>query len=59
MMRIGVTQLYYDPLANGILDLQELCKTDAISRSKTEVLHRILTHYLRLILCGFTYRLTT
>jgi len=49
MLRIGATQHYHDPLANGILDLQELSKThDAISGAKTEVLHRILTHYLPL-----------
>ena len=49
MLRIGATQRYHDPLAAGINDLQELSKThEAISRAKTEVLHRILTHYLPL-----------
>jgi transposase len=49
MLRIGATQRYHDPLATGINDVQELSKThEAISRAKTEVLHRILTHYLPL-----------
>jgi len=49
MPRIGATQHYYDPLAQGILDIQELSKThEAVSKAKTEVLHRILTHYLPL-----------
>jgi transposase len=49
MLRIGACQRYYDPLAQGISDLQELSKThEAISRAKTEVLHRLLTHYLPL-----------
>jgi transposase len=49
MLRIGATQRYYDPLAEGINDLQELSKThEAISKAKTEILHRILTHYLPL-----------
>lgn len=49
MLRIGATQRYYDPLAQGILDIQELSKThEAVSKAKTEVLHRLLTHYLPL-----------
>lgn len=49
MLRIGACQRYYDPLAQGISDIQELSKThEAISRAKTEVLHRLLTHYLPL-----------
>ena len=49
MLRIGVSQRFYDPLGQGINNLQELSKThDAISRMKTETLHRILTHYLPL-----------
>lgn len=49
MLQIGACQRYYDPLAQGICDLQELSKThEAISRSKTEVLHRLQTHYLPL-----------
>ncbi len=49
MIRIGASQVYHDPLAAGINDVQELSKThDAVSRAKTEVLHRILTHYLPL-----------
>jgi transposase len=49
MLRIGASQRYHDPLAAGINDVQELSKThEAVSRAKTEVLHRILTHYLPL-----------
>jgi transposase len=49
MLRIGASQRFYDPLAQGINDLQELSKThDAVARMKTETLHRILTHYLPL-----------
>lgn len=49
MIRIGASQLYQDPLVAGINDVQELSKTrDAVSKAKTEVLHRILTHYLPL-----------
>lgn len=49
MLRIGACQRYYDPLAQGISDIQELSKTyEAISKAKTEVLHRLQTHYLPL-----------
>jgi hypothetical protein len=49
MLRIGASQSYLDPLAAGINDLQEISKTyEAVSKSKTEVLHRILTHHLPL-----------
>jgi transposase len=49
MLRIGATQRYYDPLTNGINDLQELSKThEAVSKAKTELLHRLQTHYLPL-----------
>jgi transposase len=49
LLRTGLTQRYHDPLAHGLNDLQELSKTHAaVSKAKTEVLHRILTHYLPL-----------
>jgi len=49
MLKIGACQRYYDPLARGISDIQELSKThEAISRAKTEALHRLQTHYLPL-----------
>lgn len=49
MLRIGATQVYVDPLAADINDLQELSKThETISRAKTQTWHRILTHYLPL-----------
>ena len=49
LLRTGLTQRYHDPLAHGLNDIQELSKThDAVSRAKTEVLHRILTHHLPL-----------
>jgi len=45
----GLTQRCHDPLLHGLNDLQELSKThEAISKAKTEVLHRLLIHYLRL-----------
>lgn len=49
MVRIGHVQCYCDPLAHRLVDIQELSKThEAISRSKTELWHRLLTHYLSL-----------
>lgn len=49
MLRIGATQRYHDPLRAGINDVQELSKThEAIAKAKTEIQHRILTHYLPL-----------
>jgi hypothetical protein len=49
MLRIGATQRYHDPLRAGINDVQELSKThEAIAKGKTEIQHRILTHYLPL-----------
>lgn len=47
MLRIGATQPYHDPLAHGINNIQEMSMThEVVSRAKTEVLHRIQTHYL-------------
>jgi hypothetical protein len=49
MLRIGATQRYVDPLVAGINDLQETSKThEAISKAKTQIWHRLLTHYLPL-----------
>lgn len=49
MLRVQATQRYHDPLRAGINDVQELSKThEAIARAKTEIQHRILTHYLPL-----------
>lgn len=49
MMEIGNEQYYHDPLVCGTNDIQELSKThDIVSRSKTELWHRVLTHYLPL-----------
>jgi transposase len=49
LLRTGLTQRYHDPLLYGLNDLQELSKThEAIAKAKTEVLHRLLTHYLPL-----------
>jgi hypothetical protein len=49
MLRIQATQRYHDPLGAGINDVQELSKThEAIAKAKTEIQHRILTHYLQL-----------
>lgn len=49
MLAAGNVQRYQDPLLAGINDWQELSKThDAISKNKTEVLHRLQTHYFPL-----------
>jgi transposase len=49
MLKIGATQYYHDPLAVGINDIQELSKThEMVSQSKTQIWHRLLTHYLPL-----------
>src|SRR5205085_5184811 len=49
MLGIGATMTYQDPLVAGINDLQELSKThEVVSKAKTEVWHRLLTHYLPL-----------
>ncbi len=49
MLRIGHVQRCCDPLAHGLVDIQELSKThEAISKAKTELWHRLLTHYLPL-----------
>jgi len=49
MLKIGATQHYHDPIAADINDIQELSKThEMVSRSKTQIWHRLLTHYLPL-----------
>ena len=49
MLEIGAVQFFHDPLCAGTNDIQELSKThEIVSRSKTELWHRILTHYLPL-----------
>ena len=49
MLEIGAVQFFHDPLVVGTVDIQELSKThEIVSRSKTELWHRILTHYLPL-----------
>jgi transposase len=49
MLKIGATQAYCDPICSGINDIQELSKThEVISMAKTELWHRLLTHYLPL-----------
>ena len=49
MMEIGNEQFYHDPLVHGTNDIQELSKThDIVSKSKTELWHCVLTHYLPL-----------
>ena len=51
MLKIGATQTYCDPVRAGINDIQELSKThEVISKAKTELWHRLLTHYLPLAL---------
>ncbi|MEM7271413.1 MAG: IS110 family transposase, partial [Pseudomonadota bacterium] len=49
MMQIGATQVYQDPIGAGINDIQELSKThEMVSKAKTELWHRVLTHDLPL-----------
>ena len=49
MLEIGAVQFFHDPMVVGTADIQELSKThEIVSRSKTELWHRILTHYLPL-----------
>jgi len=49
MLRIGAVQFFHDPLLAGVNDIQEISKThEFVSRAKTELWHRILTHYLPL-----------
>lgn len=49
MLKIGATQVYHDPLGAGINDIQELSKThEMVSRAKTQIWHRLLTHYIPL-----------
>jgi transposase len=49
MLNAGQVQRYYDPLYEHFNDCQEMSKThEAISKVKTETLHRLLTHYLPL-----------
>lgn len=49
MLRIGACQTYNDPTAAGLNDVQELSKThEIVSKAKTELMHRLQTHYLPL-----------
>ena len=49
MLEIGAVQFSHDPLVVGTAEIQELSKThEIISRSKTKLWHRILTHSLPL-----------
>jgi len=49
MLRIGASTAYSDPGYGRLNDLQELSKThDMVSRAKTELWHRLLSHYLPL-----------
>lgn len=49
MLKIAACKPYHDPLTHGINDIQELSMThEVVSKAKTELLHRIQTHYLPL-----------
>lgn len=53
MLAAGQVQRYHDPLAQEIADWQELFKMhEAISKNKTEMLHRLKAHYLPLYFPG-------
>ena len=46
MLRIGAVQRFHDPLAHGLVDIQELSKThEAISGTRTRHRHHVLTPY--------------
>jgi len=49
MLQIGACQTYNNPTAAGLNDVQELSKThEIVSKAKTELMHRLQTHYLPL-----------
>lgn len=49
MLSLGQSQRFYDPLVERINDIQEISKThEIVSKAKTELWHRIQTHYLPL-----------
>lgn len=49
MLEIGAVQVFRDPMVAGANDIQELSKThEVVAKAKTELWHRILTHYLPL-----------
>jgi hypothetical protein len=49
VLKIGATKSYCDPICAGINDILELSKTNEVtSKAKTELWHRLLTHYLPL-----------
>ena len=49
MLSLGQSQRFYDPLVEHINDIQELSKThEIVSKAKTELWHRIQTHYMPL-----------
>jgi transposase len=49
MLKTKMTQIYHDPLVNGLNDIQELSLTYyQVSLHKTRVQHSILTHFLPL-----------
>ncbi len=46
MPPIGAVQIFHDPLMTGTCGIQVLSKTyEMVARAKTELWHRILTHY--------------
>jgi transposase len=49
LLKTGATQIYYDPLAHGSHDLQELANTyQQVSLAKVRLHHTLRTHYLPL-----------
>jgi len=49
LMRQGMMQPFYDPLAEGIMDIQELSNTyHQISLARTRCQHSLIIHYLTL-----------
>ena len=49
LLESGITQIYYDPLAHGINDIQELANTySVIAYRRTQLLHSLKNHYIAL-----------
>lgn len=60
LLKLGMTQLYSDPVLAGVHDLQELSKTyQHVARARTRLQHILVTHYLTLYFPEFERFWTT
>ncbi len=49
LLESGITQIYHDPSAHGINDIQELANTySVIAYRRTQILHSLKNHYIAL-----------